>query len=126
MTLPTLSVFPTTTSDGILTKPAGADASRLSLHFSLNAWVLFIVVTVANAVVWAVKSRRFICEKPDLPPGYRRMLSGWLLFGSLPWIIMGLGIVVGSVPLMFHFLEARNAPWVIAWLATVVIDGWSP
>jgi hypothetical protein len=85
-----------------------------------HAWLLFVIVTCANGAVWWVRARPRIAENPALQEGYRRLIRGWLIYGNLPWLVMGAGILSGSVPSTFHYFNPRNGPFVIAFYVTVV------
>jgi hypothetical protein len=84
------------------------------------AWVLFIAVTCANGAIWWSRGKREIARHPELAEGYRSLLRGWLVFGNLPWLVMGAGILLGGVPGVFEYFNPRNGPFVIAWYVTVV------
>ena len=60
-------------------------------------WVLFILVTSLNGAVWWRRGRKYIGETPTLAPGYQRLICGWLIFGNLPWVVMGFGIFYGGL-----------------------------
>jgi hypothetical protein len=85
-----------------------------------HAWVLFILVTCANGAIWWSRGKKEMAAHPELEEGYRSLVRGWLLYGNLPWIVMGAGIVFGGVPSVFHYFDPRNGPYVIAWYVTVV------
>lgn len=85
-----------------------------------HAWVLFIVVTCANGAIWRWRARKHIRANPALGPGYTRLIRGWLVFGNLPWLVMGLGILFGGVPTVFHYFNPRNGPIVLTWYVTVI------
>jgi len=85
-----------------------------------HAWVLFILVQCANGAVWWSRGKKEIAAHPELEAGYRSLIRGWLLYGNLPWIVMGAGIVFGGVPSIFHYFDPRNGPYVIAFYVTVV------
>ena len=85
-----------------------------------HAWLMFIVVTCLNGAIWWWQGRGHIRANPALRPGYERLIRGWLLFGNLPWAVMGAGIVSGGVPTVFHYFNPRNGPVVVAWYATIV------
>ena len=53
---------------------------------------MFVAVTVANALILKLRSRRYIRERPELSEGYKRLFRGVLLWGNLPWLLMGIGI----------------------------------
>jgi len=42
------------------------------------------------------------------------------MFGNLPWVVMGAGIVFGGIPTVFYYLNPRNGPVVLTWYLTVV------
>ncbi len=85
-----------------------------------HAWVAFIVVTCVNGATWWWGAQRHIRANPALRAGYVRLIRGWLIFGNLPWVVMGFGIVFGGVPTIFHYLNPRNGPIVLTWYVTVV------
>jgi hypothetical protein len=85
-----------------------------------NAWLLFIAITCANAAVWWARGKKEIATHPELEAGYRVLVRGLVLYGNLPWIVMGVGIMFGGVPSVFHYFNPRNGTFVIAWYVTVV------
>ena len=87
---------------------------------SHNAWLLFIVVTCANAATWWNRGKTQIKEHPELEGSYRTLVRGLLIYGNLPWLVMGAGIVTGRVPTVFHYFNPRNGPFVIAFYVTTV------
>ena len=88
--------------------------------FFRYAWALFILVTCLNAVVWRWRARNYIKEDPSLAPGYTQLIRGWLIYGNLPWVVMGLGILFGGVPTIWHYFNPRNGPMVLLWYGTVI------
>ena len=65
------------------------------------------------------RSRRHVAEDPSLAAGYRKLLCGVLIWGNVPWIIMGLGCLVGGVPSVFHYARPRDGnPFVWAFFAS--------
>ena len=82
---------------------------------------MFIAVTVANALILRVRSRRHIRERPELAEGYQRLFYGVLFWGNLPWFVMAIGIELGGVPDMFAYFRPRNDnPFVLAWFGIVI------
>jgi hypothetical protein len=71
-------------------------------------WVVFFVFTVVYAGVAWVASRRYIRADTELAPGYKTIVTGILTWGNIPWIVMGIGLMVGGVPSMFHFFRPRD------------------
>ena len=59
-----------------------------------NAWILFIAVTFINWIIRKVRSQKYIKENPELKTGYEKLLSNWLIYGNIPWIIIGIGNIL--------------------------------
>ena len=83
-----------------------------------HTWLLFIAVTCANAAVWWARGKKEIAKHPELESGYRQLIRGWLIYGNLPWAVMGAGILFGGVPSAWHYFNPRNGPFVVAWYVT--------
>ena len=83
-------------------------------------WLIFIVVTVINGYTWWSRVQETIRTKPELAAGYRHLYHGYLLWGNIPWVLMGLGILSGQVPSMFEFLRPGDGnPFVTIWYAVM-------
>jgi len=88
--------------------------------FLHHAWLMFVAVTVANAVILKFRSMAYIRQRPELADGYRRLFWGILLLGNLPWLVMGFGLEVGGVPGMFSYIRPRDGnPFVLTFIASV-------
>jgi len=85
-----------------------------------HVWILFVVITCANGAIWWRRARALIAEDPTLESGYRRLVRSWLVYGNIPWLVMGAGILFGGVPSVFHYFNPRNGPFVVAFYVTVV------
>ena len=88
-----------------------------------HTWLIFVVATCANGVAWWIRGKSARAQNPELVQGYRSLIQGWLVFGNLPWLFMGAGIVFGGVPSIFHYFDLRSGPWVTGWY-TVVVGLW--
>ena len=85
-------------------------------------WVLFIAVTCINGAIFHLRARRESREHPELAAGYATLVRGWFFWGNLPWMVMGLGVVIGGVPTVFHFFVPRQGdPWVLVWFASSIV-----
>lgn len=96
-------------------------ASLLFRHF----WVVAIGINVFNSwIVWR-RVQKHIRENPDLAPGYRKIVNGYAFWSSIPWLIMGIGILEGGIPHLFYFFRpADGNPYVLAyWAAMFLIYG---
>src|SRR5690349_3559217 len=84
--------------------------------------VIFILVTFLNAAVFANRGRREIRLHPELRQGYRSITRGFVTWGNLPWIVMGIGRVYGGVPSTFSFFRPRDGnPYVLAFFCSVFL-----
>src|SRR5262249_32571488 len=89
-----------------------------------HAWLVFIAVTIVNALIFRARSRRPISRDPSLQEGYRKLFWGLLIWGNLPWVIMGLGCLVGGVPTTFHYLRPPDGnPFILAFFASSFLIG---
>jgi hypothetical protein len=86
-------------------------------------WLVLIGVTCLNALDFRRRANQFIKARPELEPGYRTLTKGFLLWGNLPWIIMGAGIVFGAVPSVFSYFRPRDGnPFVLAFFFIVFLE----
>jgi hypothetical protein len=87
-----------------------------------HLWLLCIAATIINALIFWVRSRHHGYNDPSLEGGYCQLFWGILTWGNIPWVIMGLGILVGGVPSTFHYFRPRDGnPFVLAFFASVFI-----
>jgi hypothetical protein len=85
-------------------------------------WAVFIVVTLANAGFFRLRARRHIQENPDLADGYAKIFRGFVIWGNIPWIVMGVGCLFGGVQSVFELFRPRDGnPFVLAFFASVFL-----
>ncbi|HVK56448.1 MAG TPA: hypothetical protein VM532_15655 [Burkholderiales bacterium] len=49
-------------------------------------------------------------------------LQRFALCASLPWVVMGLGQILGFTPTIWHYFRPQDGnPFVIAWLAVILV-----
>jgi hypothetical protein len=70
-----------------------------------HIWLMFVAVTVANALVFKFRSRDYIRQSQGLAGGYQQLFWGVLFWGNLPWLVMGIGMELGGVPSMFSYFR---------------------
>ena len=85
-----------------------------------HAWALFIAVTCLNGAMWWRRGGPWMARNPALREQYRRLIRGWLIWGNLPWLVMGVGILSGAVPSTVHYFNPRNGAFVILFYGTVI------
>ena len=86
-------------------------------------------MTCVNGLSLYLRTRRAVGTNAELARGYATLVRGWFFWMNLPWVVMGLGGVMGGAPTVFHFLSPRTGdPWVIAWwvslAAVYVVTGY--
>jgi len=85
-------------------------------------WIMFIVMTVANALILKYRSKTYIMENPKLKKGYDDFIKGWLFYGNIPWVIMGIGALTGMTNNTFEYFTPRQMnPIVLIFHASIVI-----
>jgi hypothetical protein len=85
-------------------------------------WMAGIAVNLVNALVLKSRSRSFIEQRPELAAGYAKLFYGVIFWGSLPWIVMGAGMVSGGVPSLISYFHPRDGnPFVIAFFGIVIL-----
>lgn len=80
--------------------------------------VLVINVIDAAIVWWKVQKR--IRENPALRPGYLTLIKVFLLAKSVPWLVMGIGVMKGGLSWQDYLDPNRSNPWVVAWLLSLL------
>jgi hypothetical protein len=86
-------------------------------------WAVCIIVTLLNAAIFRSRASRHIQANPKLEEGYRKLLKGFVTWGNLPWVTMGVGCVFGGVPSVFHFFRPRDGnPFVLAFFVCVFLE----
>jgi hypothetical protein len=85
-------------------------------------WLVAIGVTCMNAYLLRSRARTEIARNPALAEGYEQLLKGYLIALNLPWLVMGLGIMVGGTSSVFEYFDPRPGnPYVIAFHVTIIV-----
>lgn len=86
-----------------------------------HTWILFIAVTVFNAIVIKLYARKEIEKQPELEPGYNKFFNGWMIYGNLPWVIMMIGDLTGMTQSTSEYLSPMSMnPIVLTFYLSVV------
>jgi hypothetical protein len=72
-----------------------------------HGWILFILVTLLNGIILKFRANKYIKQNPELKEGYDNYFKGWIIFGSIPWTIMGIGDLTGMTNNIFEFFAPR-------------------
>ena len=68
--------------------------------------------------------RKYIKLQPELESGYNSFIKGFITIGNLPWIIMGIGILSGTVNSLFEFFTPALLNPVVLLFHGVIIAIW--
>ncbi len=92
--------------------------SFLSKYF----WAAAILINLVNAALSWRYARKDMAARPERAGEYRLLLHVFFFASNVPLVIMGLGMVVGGVPDVLHFMRPRDGnPWVIAFHVTILL-----
>jgi hypothetical protein len=95
---------------------------RLFIFLAKWFWIICIAVTFLNAGIFWLRARQHIQTRPELEDGYRTLIIGFVTWGNFPWIVMGIGCVLGGVPSVFHFFRPRDGnSFVLAFFGSVFL-----
>jgi len=85
-------------------------------------WAVCIVVTLLNAANFWRRGQKRMRTNPELEPGYRKLVIGFAAWSNIPWVVMGIGCLVGHVPTVFHFFRPRDGnPYVFGFFGSIVL-----
>jgi hypothetical protein len=85
-------------------------------------WLIAIVVTCVNAYFLRSRAATEIARNPELTEGYDQLLKGYLVCLNLPWLVMGMGILLGGTRSVFDYFDPRAGnPYVLAFHVTVFV-----
>jgi uncharacterized BrkB/YihY/UPF0761 family membrane protein len=66
----------------------------ISKHF----WVVAIIVTIINWLIFRKRAQKHIQNNPQLEEGYASLFRNYLFWMNISWVIMGIGCTFGGVP----------------------------
>lgn len=86
-------------------------------------WVIAIGIACVNAYLLRSRAQKEIERNPELAEGYAQLVKGYLVFFNIPWLVMGLGIIMGGTRGVFDYFDPRSGnAYVIAFHLTAVIE----
>ena len=85
------------------------------------AWVAFLLVTAGY--LWpSPKLRERLKDDPAFADADRVIRRKVFLWMSVPWLVMGLGQLLGGVLSVWNFFDPRHeGPWVLAFFLSVFV-----
>jgi len=88
------------------------------------AWIVLIGFTVFNAFALKKKVNQYIEENPDLERGYRNFILWNTILTSIPFLIIGFGIVTGQLKDIFEVFDFNSDKWVVKSFFTYIASLW--
>jgi hypothetical protein len=85
-------------------------------------WVPFIAMTFANAAIFKARAKRRVQEHPELEEGYQAIIRGFTFWGTIPWVVMGIGCLSGGVQSVEdYFRPGEGNPFVLAFFLSAFV-----
>ena len=85
-------------------------------------WVVIVIMTVLYARMWWREVQEPMRRQPELAPGYRWLYRAQITVVLVPWLLMGVGVILGQVGGVDEFLRPREGnPFVLLWWAVVAM-----
>lgn len=89
-----------------------------------NFWIMFIAGTIVNGLIFFYNSKKKIKVDPSLKDGYEKLFKGWMFFGNIPWVIIGIGNLTGMTESSFEFFFPREMNPIVLIFHAVVVCLW--
>ena len=71
-------------------------------------WAIGLIFAAWEHYTWTTKKSQVVSKEPELARSYDRVMWGNTVFYSLPWLVMGIGILSGHVGTVFDFMRPRS------------------
>jgi hypothetical protein len=84
-------------------------------------WVLFILVNGINALIFTRTACRVLVRRPELAPGFRKLLIGQCIVLNIPWVEMRIGCIASDITVFHYFNLQDGNPFVWAWWGCVIL-----
>lgn len=89
-----------------------------------NFWIALLAVTVLNAFWMRKRSEVYAQQHPSLIPGYKKLFKYFLIFGSIPWLIMGTGNLTGLTSLTHEYLNPASGNPIVLLFHLLIVSYW--
>lgn len=94
----------------------------MHIFVAKNFWILAMFVNVINTIIIKIRTKKDSIGNPELEEGYNIALKQFVIFGNIPWIIMGIGISFNLTKNVFEYFRPRDLnPIVIAFHISILI-----
>ncbi len=86
-----------------------------------NFWIVLILIACANALILKLKSKKYIANNPALKRGYDQFIKGFLFYGNIPWIIIGVGnLSTGTKSVIDYFSPYSSNVFVLTFYFSII------
>ena len=66
--------------------------------------------------------QKYIDDDPELAEGYNKIFRVWIIYGSIPWLIMAIGMLTGTTHNVFEYFNPKALnPAVLAFHFSLVL-----
>ncbi len=89
-----------------------------------HTWIMFIIFTVANGLIFKYRSKKYIAQNPDLREGYDKFYNGIMVYGNVPWVIMMIGNLTGVTHNTFEYFSPRDMNPMVLLFHFVILVLW--
>lgn len=85
-------------------------------------WAIAIAMNVFNLMIMWLRTGKYRREDPERTPGYIHLCFHFMLWMSLPWLVMGIGCLSGSTSGLLDYILPQNNPYVYAFFASILLE----
>ncbi|MGC4041583.1 MAG: hypothetical protein QM710_12575 [Flavobacterium sp.] len=86
------------------------------------AWILLIAVTAFNVFQLKRRFKKHIEKAPEKEAGYNLIIRNYLIYGTIPWVIVAIGCLSGQTKTIFDYFEpAKLNPFVLLFHFSIVV-----
>ncbi|MEM9092476.1 MAG: hypothetical protein AAGC93_27565 [Cyanobacteria bacterium P01_F01_bin.53] len=95
-----------------------------------HVWLVAIAINAINATIFWVRAQPDIQQTPILKTGYIKLLLGFFVGLSLPWIVVGVGTTLGEIESIADYFYVREgnpsvvALWIVIWALILSFSQW--
>ena len=83
-------------------------------------WLLCLLFGLFNYRRASGEARVRFAGDPQRGAAAERLLRLFATFNALPWLVMGVGVLLGGVPGVWNYFRPQDGnPFVLAWLAAI-------
>lgn len=91
----------------------------MTKHF----WLMAILISFVNMAIFKKRILEHTSEKPELKEGYEKLIKGYMIYGNIPLVVMGIGCTIGKIPNVFEFFRPKSGNiYVLAFFAAIFLE----